>query len=134
VNSQHFAAVETGNNRAEYRYVHSGTPHLSTAFDLKEKAEILLNIPRSLGTVSAVFEIFDESLKFKLTESVGEWIGMSREFDEYLFEIPTESIGTGLYFIRPRLSVYGGYLYGHKWAGSLYFDLDGSLTNMMQLT
>lgn len=134
MNSQHFAAVETGNNRAEYRYVHSGTPHLSTAFDLKEKAEILLNIPRSLGTVSAVFEIFDESLKFKLTESVGEWIGMSREFDEYLFEIPTESIGTGLYFMRPRLSVYGGYLYGHKWAGSLYFDLDGSLTNMMQLT
>ena len=134
MNSQHFAAVETGNNRAEYRYIHSGTPRISTAFDLKEKAEILLSIPRSLGTVEAFLEIFDESLKTKVSEPKGGWVDMSGEFDKYLFEIPTESIGTGLYFMRPRLSVYGGSLYGHKWAGDVYFDLDGSLTNMMQLT
>ena len=134
MNSQHFAAVETSNNRAEYRYVHSGTPRISTAFDLKEKAEILLSIPRSLGTVEATLEIYSESLDTLVAAIKAEWCGISGEKDKYIFEIPTETIGTGLYFMRPRLSVFGGSLYGHRWAGDLYFDMDSSFTNMMQLT
>ncbi len=134
MNPQHFAAVEIGNNRAEYQYLHSGTPRISTAFDVKEKAEIILNIPRLLGTTEAFLEIYDESMSFMQLESVGEWNGIDGEYDIYIFEIPTDKIGTGLYFMRPRLSVFGGCLFGHRWAGGIYFDGDYALTNMMQLT
>ena len=134
MNPQHFAAVETGNNRAEYQYIHSGTPRISTAFDIKEKTEILLNIPRTLGTTEAFLEIYDEGIGYKICEVAAEWSGMDGEYDKYIFEIPTDKIGTGLYFMRPRLSVFGGSLYGHRWAGGIYFDGDPALTNMMQLT
>ena len=134
MNSQHFMAVETGNNRAEYQYIHSGAPRSSTAFDLKEKAEILLNIPRSLGTITAHLEIYDESVGVKLCEAIGDWLGIEGENDRYLFSIPTEIIGTGLYFMRPRLSVFNDSLYGHRWAGSIYFDKNNDLTNLLQLT
>lgn len=134
MNPQHFAAVETGHNRAEYQYLHSGTPRISTAFDVKEKAEILLKIPRSLGTTEAFLEIYNESMDSMLRESVGEWNGIDEEYDIYIFDISTDKIGTGLYFMRPRLSVYGGNLFGHRWAGGIYFDGDYALTNMMQLT
>ena len=134
MNPQHFAAVETGHNRAEYQYLHSGTPRISTAFDVKEKAEILLKIPRSLGTTEAFLEIYNESMDSMLRESVGEWNGIDEEYDIYIFEISTDKIGTGLYFMRPRLSVFGGNLFGHRWAGGIYFDGDYALTNMMQLT
>ena len=134
MNSHEIFAVGVGNNRAEYRYIHSGTPRTSTAFDLKEKADILLNIPRSLGTTEAFLEIYDESLGAMVWQVCGEWQGFEGDYDEDLFEIPGETIGTGLYFMRPRLSVFGGNLFGHRWAGGIYFDKDYALTNMMQLT
>ena len=42
MNSHEIFAVGVANNRAEYRYLHSGTPRTSTAFDLKEKTDILV--------------------------------------------------------------------------------------------
>ena len=134
MNPQHFMAVEAGNNRAEYQYLHSGAPRSSTAFKIKEKVEILMNIPRSLGTLESFLEIYDESVGYKIMELPAEWVGITGKYDKYLFEIPTDMIGTGLYFMRPRLSVFGGSLYGHRWAGSIYFDSESNLVGMMQLT
>ena len=134
MNPHRFFAVEPGNNRAEYHYIHSGAPRSSTAFELTEKAEIVFDIPRSLGTTEVILEVYDESLTHMVYESAGEWNGFAGAYDNYLFKIPTEMIGTGLYFMRPRLSVFGGVIFGQKWAGGVYFNKDSRLVNMMQLS
>ena len=134
MNPHRFMTVEIANNRAEYQYIHSGTPQISTAFDLKEKAELIFNIPRSLGTTEAFLEIYDESLTHKVLEIVGEWCGFEGKLDNYLFEIPTNTIGTGLYFMRPRLSVFGKEFFGHRWGRDIYFDGDSALCGLMQMT
>lgn len=122
------------NNRAEYEYIHDGKGGISTAFKLTENAEIKLNIPRALGTVDAYFDVFDETASNKLFEIKAEWCGLDREYDCYIFEINTEKLGTGLYFLRPSLEVFAGRLYGHKWAGGVYFDDNSEPYNMMQMT
>ncbi len=134
MNSQHFTVVEMSNNRAEYEYIHNGKCGISTAFEIKEKAEIKLNIPRALGTTNAYMEIYDENVSSYLFEIEGEWCGIDGKYDCYIFEINREHLGAGLYFIRPRLSVLGTTLFGHKWAGGVYFDYKSELTNMMQLS
>ena len=130
----HFSVVEMQNNRAEYEYLHNGKGGISTAFQITEKAEILLNIPRTLGTIDAYIDVFCQDEKSLLCRIKGEWSGIDREYDSYVFEITNDKIGTGLYFLRPRLSVFAGELFGHKWAGSIFFDSDFNLTNMMQMT
>ena len=134
MNPQQLMAVGVHNNRAEYSYIHNGKPCISTAFEIKEKAEIRINVPRSLGVIEAYLEVYDENVAEMICQIDGEWCGIDGAYDIYCFDIHTHSIGTGLYFIRPRLSVFGGSLFGHKWAGSVYFDTDCSLTNMMQLS
>ncbi len=131
---QRFSVVEMQHNRAEFEYIHNGKPRISTAFEIKEKAEISLKIPRLLGTTNAYMEIYDENAALRLLEIEAEWAGIDGEFDCYVFDINRDHLGVGLYFIRPRLLVLGGELFGHKWAGGIYFDRKSELTNMMQLT
>ena len=134
MNLHQFMAVGVQSCRGEYEYIHNGKARTSTAFEIKEKAEIFLKIPRSLGTLSAVFELYSENESSFIREISGEWQGFCGEYDEYIFNIPCESIGIGLYFLRPRLSVFGGCLFGHKWAGEIYFNTDPSIHSMMQLS
>ncbi len=134
MNPQHFSVVEMFNNRAEYEYIHNGKAGISTAFDIKETAEIRLNVPRSIGTTDIFLEIYDENAAEHLTEISGEWSSICGMYDCYIFEIDPKMLGTGLYFIMPRLLACGTELYGHRWAGSIFFDENSALTNMMQLT
>ena len=131
---QHFWSVETPQNRAEYEYIHNGKSGISTAFEIKETAEICIKIPRLIGCSAAYLEFFNETVSSKLCEIEGQWCGFSGEFDRYIFQIPALQLGTGLYFIRPRLSVFGSCLYGHKWAGNIYFNTEDSLDGLMQLS
>ena len=131
---KHFLVVEMQNNRCEYEYIHDGKGGISTAFHINKKAEIKINIPRSLGAIDVYLDIFGENATNKLCEIKAEWCSIDREFDSYIFEINTKELGTGLYFLRPRLSVFAGKLYGHKWAGSIYFDSYSDTYNMMQMT
>lgn len=132
--AEHFTVVEMQHNRAEYEYIHNGTRGISTAFEIKEKAEIKLNIPRSLGATRVFMDVYDENASAFILEMEAEWQGIDSGYDCYVFEINKEHLGVGLYFIRPRLSVLGAELYGHKWAGGIYFDEKSQLTNMMQLS
>ena len=122
------------NNRAEYSYIHNGKEGISTAFNIDEKAEILLQIPRALGTTRVALDVFDESCSRHLFSIEAEWGGFINEYDQYTFNLKLDALGGGLYFMRPRLITLGKELFGHKWAGGIYFDDKGELTNMMQLT
>ena len=122
------------NNRAEYSYIHCGKASISTAFKITDKAEIKLNIPRAIGTTEAVIEIYAENAYDKLCEIKGEWRGIEKNYDSYFFEINTEYLGTGLYFLRPRLSLLGGELFGHRGTDGIYFDARPETDGMMQMT
>lgn len=134
MNPNHFSVVEMQHNRAEYSYVHNGAKRISTAFEINEKAQIELKIPRALGTIHAIMEFYCENAVNKLFEVNAGWCGIDGEYDLYIFDIESNKIGSGLYFMRPRLSVFGKELFGHKWAGGIYFDEKRELTNMMQMT
>ena len=134
MNPQHFTVVEMQHNRAEFEYIHNGTRGISTAFEIKEKAELCLKIPRALGTTNAFIDVFDENASGWVRTIEGEWSEIEGCYDCYIFDITKENLGVGLYFIRPRLLVFARELFGHKWAGGVYFDDKGDLTNMMQLT
>ena len=134
MNPNHFSVVEMQNNRAEYSYIHGGKAGISTAFNINNEAQIKLCIPRALGTVESYLDIFHENVYDKAMTVSGEWAGIDGEYDVYIFEINTKEIGTGLYFLRPSLSVVGNTLFGHKWAGGIYFDTNPDLTNMMQMS
>ncbi len=122
------------NNRAEYEYIHEGKGGISTAFNINEKAEIKLSIPRSLGAIGVYLDVYDENACEKITKLKAEWCGLDGEYDSYIFSINIKDLGTGLYFLRPSLSVLAGELYGHKWAGGIYFDTNSEPYNMMQMT
>lgn len=122
------------NNRAEYSYIRDGKAGISTAFKITDKAEIKLNIPRALGATATVLDVYSENGYDKLTAISGEWSGIEGKYDSYIFEINTKDLGTGLYFLRPRLSLLGGELFGHRWAGGIYFDENSDPQTMMQMT
>ena len=121
-------------NRGEYQYIHNGNARISTAFEIKESAEIRLLVPRSLGTTEAFLELFDEYVNRIVFEIKGVWTDIDGEFDVYVFSVPTKRIGTGLYFIRPRLFGFNRILYGHKWQGSVYFDEIDGTHGLLQLS
>ena len=122
------------NNRAEYSYIRDGKAGISTAFKITDKGQIKLNIPRALGATTTVLDVYSENGYDKLTEITGEWSGIDGKYDSYIFEINTKDLGTGLYFLRPRLSLLGGELLGHRWAGGIFFDYNSDPQTMMQMT
>ena len=134
MNPNRFMAVEVLSNRGEYRYIHNGKAGISTAFEIKEESHICLLIPRCIGTIDAILEVYDENLYTRLYQIEGEWQGFKDQFDEYIFNISELKIDCGLYFIRPRLSVLGSVFFGHRVLDKIVFDNDGKLDGMMQMT
>ena len=119
---------------ARYEYLHGGKKCISTAFEISKKSEISLYIPRSLSAGEVYLEVYDESLGNMLMQITGEWSGLDDGFDEYRFHIDKKQLGTGLYFLRPRLYAFGECLFGHRYGEDIYFNADYRLDGMMQMT
>ena len=119
---------------ARYEYLHGGKKCISTAFEISKKSEISLYIPRSLSAGEVYLEVYDESLGNMLMQITGEWSGLDDGFDEYRFHIDKKQLGTGLYFLRPRLYAFGECLFGHRYGENIYFNSDSRLDGMMQMT
>lgn len=119
---------------ATYEYIHNGRPAISTAFEITEKSEITLYIPRSLAAGEVYLEVYDEALTAMIAQYRGEWTSISDDNDIYTFDIDIKSLGTGLYFLRPRLSVFGDWRFGHKFGKKICFNTDYNLLGMMQMT
>ena len=132
MNSNHLLAVEIQQCSLEYSYIHEGKAGISTAFEISKKSEISLYIPRSLSAGEVYLEVYDESLGNMLMQITGEWSGLDDGFDEYRFHIDKKQLGTGLYFLRPRLYAFGECLFGHRYGENIYFNADSRLDGMMQ--
>ena len=64
MNPQHFTVVEMQHNRAEFEYIHDGALGISTAFEIKEKAEIKEYYPDYS---------FDSTDVFRLEENISNY-------------------------------------------------------------
>lgn len=134
MNPQYFMSVEVQVEPIEYSYIHNGEAGISTAFEIKNKSEILLRIPRSVGTLSVSLELFADDTSSYIRGVGGEWSGLSGNYDDYRFDIPTIELGAGLYFMRPRIITHDGVLFGHRFKDKIYLDTDGKLAGLMQMT
>ncbi len=134
MNPFQYMALEMRDNKASYCYIHNGIPRISTAFEIKETAEIKLQIPRNLGAIDVVLEIYDESVTKLVTELKGVWRTLEGKYDSYFFTVPSKRIGTGLYFIRPRLSSLDRVFYGHRNYNYIYFDQNDNKSSLLQLS
>lgn len=131
---EQFWAVEMQGRCGEYRYIHNGKGGISTAFEINENSVIQIEIPRVFAANYITLEIYDEKLSQIVFSIEGEWSGLHGENDTYDFTIDTEKIGTGLFFMRPRLYAFNSCYFGHRWGRDLYFDSNPSLTGLMQMT
>ncbi len=134
MNPNQYMAVEIQSFRVEYEYIHNGKAGISTAFKIKDNAEICLKIPRKIGVLEVNLEIYSEDIHTKLYDVCGEWDGLDGECDRYIFNISGLKPKCGLYFMRPYLSLYGKRYYGHKWAGVIYFNDNPAITDLLQLS
>ncbi len=134
MNQHWLLGVAVHSEPARYEYLHSGKKCISTAFELSKKSEINLYIPRSLSAGEVYLEVYDESLGNMLMQFSGEWSGIDCGLDVYRFHIDKKKLGTGLYFLRPRLYAFGECLYGHRYGEDISFDYDCRLDGMMQMT
>lgn len=134
MNPHQIMAVEVQGSPSWYEYVHVGGRSTSTAFEIKEKAEIKIRISRSLGTLSATLEIYCEDLSQLLHQIDGEWLGFDGECDIYSFVLPSSDIGVGLYFMRPRINLFEGCLFGHRKDNKIEFNDNYHLYGMMQIS
>ena len=134
MNPNQYMAVEMQSFRAEYEYIHNGKARISTAFKINEKAEICLKLPRNISNPTIFLEIYAEDVHTMVHEIYGEWAGLENGLDRYIFDISAVAHECGLYFMRARISSNATTLYGHKWAGAIYFNDRCELTDLMQLT
>ena len=134
MNSYHLLAVEIQQCSLEYSYIHAGKAGISTAFEISEKSEISLRVPRRLGALSVELSILCDDLSNVIETIYGEWNGICGDFDEYIFEIPSERLGSGLYFIRPMIRTAGGVFFGRRFADRIYLSEDNPSGGHLQMT
>lgn len=134
MNSFQYMALEMPDNRATYSYIHNGSSGISTAFEIKQTAEIKLLIPRALGATEVTLEVYDESVSKLVAVLPGVWRTVEGKYDSYFFSVPTKKIGIGLYFIRPRLSSLGRHYFGHRNYNYIYFDRNDCKDCLLQLS
>jgi hypothetical protein len=85
VNPYNFLAKEMRSFNAGYEYIHNGGKRISTAFEIEEKSDIIIKVPRSAGRVNIALEIFAEDCYTKICEVEGEWESLVDGFDHYIF-------------------------------------------------
>ena len=92
-------------------YLHNGEDIGSGAFELKEKAEIRILLPRQVGVVSVLAKVYDESFS-PITEKRCELHSFDYQSESYSF-FPND-LGVGLYYVYFELTCAVGTLYVYR--------------------
>ncbi len=89
-------------------YLHDGEDIGSGAFELKEKAEIRILLPRHVGVVSVFAKIYNEAFSL-LRECECKIIKADNSCD--IYSLTFDNIGVGLYYLRFKMICAAGVLY-----------------------
>ena len=120
LNNFRFYPISSGDICGHISYVHNDISSHTTAYEINEKANIKILLPRILGVVSIDVEIFDESLSHRIASQSGEWVDLENGFDAYKIPLNTHHLGVGLYFFRAVVKTVCGDYYGYKKGRELY--------------
>lgn len=121
------------NLAAKFTFGHGRKKSALTAFEINEKARLYFSVPRLIGASSLSVDIFSGDLDYIKTVSA-VWTRLFGEYDEYQLNLNIKSLGTGLYFVRPKITVFDNTLFGHKNKSEIYFNENGALDGLIQLS
>ncbi|MBE6635268.1 MAG: glycoside hydrolase family 13 protein [Ruminococcaceae bacterium] len=114
VRSLRICASEITGLEGSIEYLHNGKDIGSGAFQITEKAELRILLPRAAGVVSAFSRIYDQSLT---TYRDVEAILKGSSFDHDSFTVSLENIPIGLYYMSLVINTPAGLLYGMNGGG-----------------
>ena len=115
-----------------FSYGHNRKRSALSAFEITENSRLFISVPRVIGASRLYLDIFDEGCTYIKTLPF-VWGNLSDGYDEYSVKINLRALGTGLYFMRPRIFVGEKELYSHRRDDGLVFDEDENLTGLLQL-
>ncbi len=116
-----------------FSYFHDGKEKRTTAFEICEKAKIEFRIPRAAGANAVSLELYSASYTLISTHTC-EWLEQNGRYDVYSVKLSLKTLGAGLYFFRPKIKIFHDEYFGHKSEETLYFDKNGDLYGLLQLT
>ncbi len=106
----------------EIKYSHNGNINRSSALSAEEPSEILVFIPRSLGSSHLTLEVYDEKCKKKIKSLPGENVGFTAALEQYSIKIQVSALPTGLYFYKIRISTLLGDIYANGTPDNIWFS------------
>lgn len=105
----------------EIIYRHNGKSSHTTAYEIDEKAEILIEIPRKLGTKGAKLYLFNEYKEKHIETVSGSFLDITSDRDVYSFSVPVKKIGVGIYYFYIEIFSFSDIIYLYKnWGGIFY--------------
>ncbi len=118
VKSLRISASEISHLEGSIEYLHNGKNIGSGAFEITEKAELRILLPRAAGVVSAFSRLYDQSITSYKDIDAG-LIESNLNYD--VFQVRLENIPVGLYYMSLVLETPAGIMYGMNGGrGKLY--------------
>ena len=128
-----FNAPFPGNIAVDIDFLHSAGYNKVCAYDVGEEIILRLRVSRTLGITDCELIVFDEYLSRVKDRVCGEFYGMDKGRDEFLFDLTHLSKKRELFFFHIRVSSFNESYFVKKGA-VCYLTGSPSLDNMLQLT
>ena len=117
-----FPGYNGSTNDAKIEYIHNGIASASCAFETGECGAVRILLPRSLGVVSVLAEIYTESCSELIISEALEWCDLVDGFDAYEVGLDPNRLGSGLFFFKITVSLCDRRLYIEKQGSRVYLS------------
>lgn len=115
-------------------YIHNGRKSKSCAYEITDKCEILLKIPRNLGSTKITLNFYSENKSIYILSVPALWRDIESNFDIYSAEINLELLGVGLYFYNVEIQSIIGKVYGSKKKTAISFCFSSNFIPTFQFS
>ena len=83
-------------DRGEISFLHNNREILSSAFEISEKASIIMKIPRAISAISVKLEF----LNGELLSIDFDWRELKVGYDLYQVKLPLQKLKKGIYYLN----------------------------------
>lgn len=130
----HISAEEALYQNGDTVYIHNGKESKSCAYEITEKSEIVLKIPRNLGSTKITLNFYTENKNIYIISVPALWKDMESNYDIYSAEINLEILGVGLYFYNVEVQTIIGKVYGSKKKTAISFEFSSNFIPSFQFS
>ena len=104
----------------EVSYRHNSKINSSSAFELKEKAKIVIKLPRALGSKKVRVDFYSDEVLGGFLSDYAEFYGLCDDNDVYIIGFKPDDFGVGLYFYNIAVESVVGEVYSNKTSGNKF--------------